>query len=152
LVGNAAGIKNPTDQYASLLKSRTVLDAMVARFNLKELYGEALMEDARKALDQRTKVFAGLKDGIITIEVDDHDPKRAADMANAYVEELHNLSKTLAIGEAAQRRLFFETQLRLAKDNLAKAEIALRASGVSEATLKILPQSALEALARLKAQ
>jgi uncharacterized protein involved in exopolysaccharide biosynthesis len=95
---------------------------------------------------------AGVKDGIISIDVDDHDPKRAADIANAFVEELRNLSNTLAIGEAAQRRLFFETQLRQTKDSLTKSELALRGSGISEAALKTMPQSAVEALARLKAQ
>jgi capsule polysaccharide export protein KpsE/RkpR len=97
-------------------------------------------------------VSAGVKDGIISIEAEDRDPKRAADIANAFVEELRNLSNTLAIGEAAQRRLFFETQLRQTKDNLTKSELALRGSGISEAALKTMPQSAIEALARLKAQ
>jgi uncharacterized protein involved in exopolysaccharide biosynthesis len=97
-------------------------------------------------------VSAGIKDGLISIEVDDHDPKRAADMANAFVEELRNLTKALAITEAAQRRLFFEEQLAQSKDNLTKSEIALQASGVSSAALRTVPQSALESLASLKAQ
>jgi len=152
LVGSAAGIKNPADQYVALLKSRSVYDAIIQRFNLRELYNERYIEDTRKELEKRTKVSAGVKDGIISIDVDDHDPKRAADMANAFVEELRNLSNTLAISEAAQRRLFFETQLRQTKDNLTKSELALRGSGISEAALKTMPQSAVEALARLKAQ
>jgi uncharacterized protein involved in exopolysaccharide biosynthesis len=152
LVGGASGLKNPADQYVALLKSRSVFDAIVQRFDLKELYEAMYLEDARKALEQRTRVMAGVKDGIISIEVDDHDPKRAAAIANAFVEELRNLTKTLAISEAAQRRLFFEEQLAQAKDNLTTSEIALQGSGVSEATLRTVPQSALEALARLKAQ
>src|SRR5687767_9577091 len=152
LVGGAAGLKNPADQYVALLKSRSVSDAIVQRFTLKELYEATYLEDARKELEQRTRASSGAKDGIISIEVDDHDPKRAAAMANAFVEELRNLTKTLAITEAAQRRLFFEEQLAQAKDNLTKSEIALQGSGVSEATLRTVPQSALEALARLKAQ
>jgi len=152
LVGGAAGLKNPADQYVSLLKSRSVYDAIVQRFKLKELYGATYFEDARKGLEQRTRASAGAKDGIISIEVDDHDPKRAAAMANAFVEELRNLTKTLAITEAAQRRLFFEEQLAQAKENLTKSEVALQGSSVSESTLRTVPQSALEALARLKAQ
>jgi uncharacterized protein involved in exopolysaccharide biosynthesis len=152
LVGSAAGIKNPADQYVALLKSRSVYDAIVQRFKLKELYEATYLEDARRGLEQRTRASAGAKDGIISIEVDDHDPKRAAAIANAFVEELRNLTKTLAITEAAQRRLFFEEQLAQAKENLTKSEIALQASGVSAATLRTVPQSALEALARLKAQ
>jgi len=152
LVGPAAGIKNPADQYVALLKSRSVYDAIIQRFKLKELYEATYLEDARKELEQRSEVSAGVKDGIIAIEVEDHDPKRAAAIANAFVEELRNLTKTLAITEAAQRRLFFEEQLTEAKDNLTKSEIALQGSGVSQATLRTVPQSALEALARLKAQ
>lgn len=152
IVGGAAGLKNPADQYVALLKSRSVSDAIVQRFKLKELYEASYLEDARKELEQRTRVSAGVKDGIIAIEVDDHDPKRAADMANAFVEELRNLTKTLAITEAAQRRLFFEEQLAQAKNHLTKSEVALQGSSVSESTLRTVPQSALEALARLKAQ
>ena len=152
LVGGAAGLKNPADQYVALLKSRSVYDPIIQRFKLKELYEAAYLEDARRELEQRSRASAGAKDGIISIEVDDHDPKRAAAMANAFVEELRNLTKTLAITEAAQRRLFFEEQLAQAKNNLTKSEVALQGSGVSEATLRTVPQSALEALARLKAQ
>ena len=152
LAGAATGIKNPADQYLAFLKSWSVLDAMIERFKLKDPSKEQYIEDLRRSLSGRTKITAGLKDGIITIEVSDEDPKRAADMANAYVEELRNLLKTLAVTEAAQRRLFFETQLKQAKDNLTKAEIALRGSGINEATLRTVPTSALEALARIKAQ
>jgi uncharacterized protein involved in exopolysaccharide biosynthesis len=152
LVGSAAGIKNPADQYVALLKSRRVYDAIIQRFNLRELYNEHYMEDTRNELEKRTRVSAGVKDGIISIEAEDRDPKRAADIANAFVEELRNLSNTLAITEAAQRRLFFDAQLKQTKDHLTKSELALRGSGISEAALKTMPQSAVEALARLKAQ
>jgi tyrosine-protein kinase Etk/Wzc len=154
LAGLAGGttIRNPADQYIALLKSRSVYDPLIQRFNLKELYEARYTEDARKVLESRTRFSAGLKDGVISIEVDDHDAKRAADIANGFVEELRNLSKTLAITEAAQRRLFFETQVKQTRDSLTAAERALRGSGVSEAVLKTMPQSTLEVLARLKAQ
>jgi tyrosine-protein kinase Etk/Wzc len=152
LVGGAAGIKNPADQYVALLKSRSVYDGIIQRFKLKELYGERYIEDTRRELEKRTKISAGVKDGIVSIDAEDEDPKRAADIANGFVEELRELSKSLAITEAAQRRLFFEAQLKQTKDHLSKSELALRVSGVSEAVLKTMPQSALEVLARLKAQ
>jgi uncharacterized protein involved in exopolysaccharide biosynthesis len=110
------------------------------------------MVDARAQLEIKMRASLGVKDGIISIEVEDRDPKRAADMANAFVDELRKLTNTIAVTEAAQRRLFFETQLKQSKDTLTKAEIALRASGVSEATLRTVPQSTLESIARLKAQ
>lgn len=149
--GAALGIKNPADLYIGMMKSRTVADTLLERFKLKELYQEEYGEEVRKELASRTHVTAG-KDGLIVIEVDDEDPERAAEMANAYVEALRELTQTLAVTEAGQRRLFFERQLKQAKDELTKSEVALRGSGISEATLKTVPQSALEALARLKAE
>jgi tyrosine-protein kinase Etk/Wzc len=151
LSGAALGIKNPADTYAAMIKSRTVADRLIARFNLRQLYERENGDDARKELASRTKVVVG-KDGLITIDVDDHDPKRAAELANAYVRELHELTQSLAVSEAAQRRVFFERQLKQAKEDLTKAEQELRSSGISEAALKTMPQSAVESVARLKAQ
>lgn len=125
MAGGIAGIKNPSDLYIGMFKSRTVLDSMVQRFDLMNYYAAKFPSQARTALEGSTKITAG-KDGIIAIEVDDKDPKRAADMANGYVEELRKLTKVLAVTEASQRRLFFEQQFNQAKDNLAKAEIVAR--------------------------
>lgn len=152
LVGAMAPIKSAADTYVGLLKSHTVFNAIATKFDLKAQYKARFREDLFKELERRTRFIVGSKDGIITIEVDDDDPKRAAAMANAFVEELQRVSNTLAVTEAGQRRLFFERQLAQAKDNLTKSEVALRSSGVSEAVLRTVPQSTLEALARLKAQ
>src|SRR5258706_5154615 len=157
-LGNIAGVlgpnvvKSPPDQYISLLKSNTALDDMIGRFKLRELYGAKYVDEARKALVGNTRITAGPKDGILSIEVDDSDPKRAAAIANGYIEQLRKVLNTLAITEAGQRRLFYGQQLKEAKENLAGAETALRASGVSEMLLKTMPQSALAGVAQLKAQ
>jgi tyrosine-protein kinase Etk/Wzc len=111
--------------YVSILKGRTIADAIIARFNLKEAYGETLDADARRALDRRVFVSAG-RDGIITVEVEDREPMRAADIANAFVEELERLTFGMAMTEAGQRRLFFEKQLKLVRDDLTSAEFGLR--------------------------
>ena len=149
--GAMAGIRNPADTYVAMLKSRTIADAMLARFKLRELYEVDLAEDARKVLLTNSRASVG-KDGLITIEVDDHDPARAADMANAYVEQLGTMMLKLATTEAGQRRLFFEKRLQEARDELTRAEVALRAGGVGQSALKATPQSALEPLAKLRAQ
>ncbi|TAK42805.1 MAG: lipopolysaccharide biosynthesis protein [Betaproteobacteria bacterium] len=151
-VGGSYGAKSPADQYVALMKSRAVLDPIIERFKLRELYKSPLLAETRTKLERNVRISVGAKDGIISIEVDDQDPVRSAELANALVAGLRDLTNSLAVTEAAQRRLFFDEQLKLAKDNLARAEIALRGSGVSEAALKTVPQTALEALARLKAQ
>jgi tyrosine-protein kinase Etk/Wzc len=149
-LAGAGGLKNPADQYVAMLRSRTVADQIVKRFDLLRVYDVDLQEDARRALHGNVKTSAG-KDGMIAIEVDDHDPKRAAAIANAMVEELRALTRSLSLGEAQQRRTFFEAQLTDAKDRLIEAERSLRASGITEDTIKAEPRAAIETIARLRA-
>ncbi len=149
--GAAAGIKNPTDLYVGLLKSRTIADQMVNRFKLMDVYETEFKEDARKSLDSATNASAG-KDGLITIAVDDKDPKRAAALANAYVQELSALTGKLAVTEAQQRRKFLAQELAKAKQNLVRTEAALGRTGVGESFLKMNPQAIGEGIATIKAQ
>jgi uncharacterized protein involved in exopolysaccharide biosynthesis len=153
VAGGAIGGRNPSDLYVGMLKSRTVADNLVARFDLDKVYEQDLQSRTRSALQSNTAIVAG-RDGIITIDVDDKDPRRAADLANAYVEELMKLTKVLAVTEASQRRLFFENQLLQAKDNLTGAEIAAR-QGLQKGGLAQVDaqgRSMIDVTARLRAQ
>lgn len=142
--GGIAGIKNPNDLYVGLLESRTVADNLIARFKLKERYESATMDDARKALASVSVVSNGKKDGMISISATDKNPQFAADLANAYVDELAKLTQTMALTEASQRRLFFEKQLKEARDQLAEAEGALRST--QEKTGLIQPEAQVQAI------
>jgi uncharacterized protein involved in exopolysaccharide biosynthesis len=151
--GANLGLKNPNDLYVGILGSRTIADALIARFGLAALYDQSTQVDARAILDEHSDFLSG-KDGLIVVEVVDRDPKRAADMANAYVEELEKLMSTLAITEAGQRRLFFEKQLTQAKDDLARAETSLKATQEKTGLVQIDEQgkAMIEAVATLRAQ
>ena len=120
------GIKNPNDQQIALLKSRTVEDAMVARFHLRELYRRKYFSTARQSFEKHTETDNGLKDGLIHLSVTDTDPRRAAEMANGWVEEYQRFTATLAVTEASQRRLFYERELDIARQDLAQAEEAMK--------------------------
>ena len=150
----ALALRIRRDMYVSLLTSRTVEDAMIHRFGLMQEYHEKKMEDTRKALERRTTAVAGAKDGLIRLTIEDHDPKRAAELANGYIEEFRRLSATLAITEAARRRLFFEQQLQQAKDNLTAAENAMAKTQQSTGVLQIDSQARalIESAAVLRAQ
>lgn len=150
LAGAATGLKNPNDQFVSFLQSRTLQDTLVERFKLIERYESEFQEDARKELSENARISAG-KDGLITVDTDDHDPAFAAELANAHVQELTLLLGRLAVTEAQQRRLFFEKQLADAKTKLIQAEQALQASGVNMSALKANPEAAVAALAQLQA-
>ena len=150
LAGAATGLKNPSDQYIAFMKSVSVQDALIERFKLIEKYEAKLKTDARLALTGSVRISSG-KDGLISVEVDDKDPKFAAELANAHVEELRNLLARLAVTEAQERRMFFEKQLQITKENFTKADLALKSSGINSSVLKSSPASAVEAVARLKA-
>jgi len=108
-----------------MLKSRTIADQVVEKFELRRVYGEERLSDARKELARKTTIAAS-RDGVISIEVEDKEPRRAAEIANGYIEGLRRLTVGLAVSEAAQRRLFFEGQLRKAKNDLIAAETELK--------------------------
>jgi tyrosine-protein kinase Etk/Wzc len=150
-LAGAGGIKSPADQYVALTGSRSVKDALIEKFKLTERYDTTLRQDARKELEKNTRISTA-KNGLITVEVDDHEPQIAADMANAYVEELSRLMSRLALTEAQERRVFFEGQLKKSKEGLVAAETALKATGISESAVKASPTAAVGAVASLMAQ
>ena len=151
LAGAAAGIKNPSDQYIAFLKSRSLQDAIIDRFDLMKKWELELRQDARTRLEGSVRITSG-KDGIIDVEVDDEDPVFAAAMANAHVEELRILMNRLAVTEAQQRRQYFEQQLQKAKENMVKAEQALKATGVNSTAIKSSPEAAVGAVAEIQAR
>jgi uncharacterized protein involved in exopolysaccharide biosynthesis len=154
LAGGSLGIKNPGDMYVSLFRSRSVEDALIQRFGLMSRYHKKTMEDARTAFEDRSAVVLGVKDGLIRITVTDRDPKLAADIANAYVDEFHKQSANLAISEASQRRAFFQQQLLEANQNLTVAEEALKRAEQSTGVLQIDSQakSLIQSAATLNGQ
>ena len=151
LAGVATGLKSPGDQIVAFLKSESVSNALIDRFKLIERYEAELKTDARRRLESDSNIAFG-KDGFITVAVDDKDPVFAAQMANGFVEEVSKLLNRLAVTEAQQRRAFFEIQLLQTKNNLVKAELALKSSGVSSSALKSNPDITVRAVAVLQAQ
>jgi uncharacterized protein involved in exopolysaccharide biosynthesis len=147
-------LKNPNDMYVAMLKSRTVENAMVSRFGLMQEYRKKYLSDARKAFERHADVDGSGKDGLIHIKVEDHDPNRAAALANGYVDQFRGLSEKLAITEAQQRRLFFEDQWKQANQNLADAEEALKETQQKTGLIEIDSQARalIESAAALRAQ
>jgi len=152
LAGAAGAIRTPADQYVALMQSVTVSDRIIDQFKLMEEYDADYRLDARKTLSNNVRISVGKKDGLITVEVDDKSPQRAAAMANQYVDELRRLTSTIAVTEAQQRRLFFEHQLLQTKDKLIAAQQALAASGFSQGAIKAEPKAAAEGYAKLRAE
>ena len=118
--------KTPDDLYVALLKSESVLRGLDQRFNLKAHYEVDTNEALRRVFPTYVRVNSDKKSGVIAVEVDDTDPKFAAELANAHEGEVTKLLGRLAVSEAQLRRAFFEKQLQETKENLVKAEQSLQ--------------------------
>jgi uncharacterized protein involved in exopolysaccharide biosynthesis len=151
LAGGLAG-KTPDELYVNLLKSDSVQRALATKFDLYKRYEIETYEVLRKAIPQNVRVSSDKKSGVITVEVDDKEPQFAAELANGYAVEITKLLGRLAVSEAQQRRVFFDQQLKETKDNLIKAEQALR-SVQEKSGMIVLDQQAeaiIKSVAELK--
>jgi tyrosine-protein kinase Etk/Wzc len=152
--GIGLGIRTGTnDIYLGLLKSRPIADAIIQKFNLAMVYRSRDMTAARKKLEDNTQI-ATQESGFISVSVTDRDRNRSADLANCYTEQLRVLTKTLAVTEASQRRLFYESQLKEAKEALVVAEMNFQQIQQNKGMIQLDAQAKamIEGLAALRAK
>ena len=154
LVGlSGGGAANSGQMMIGILKGNTVVDAIIDRFNLMELYEQDIRLNMRKTVtDNILEVNEDIKSGIVTVAALDEDPVRAADIANAFVEELQKRLQGLSLTEAGQRRLFFEAQLKQAQQSLADAEDAMLRYQQESGVIVLEPQmkALLESITALR--
>ena len=124
IAGDVLGLtaKNTSELFVGVLQSRTVQDKLIQQFELQKLYHDRRMADARKDLADHTSISIDRKSQIITIGVTDRDPKRAAAMGQAYVEELNRLVADLSTSSARRERMFLEERLQAVNKDLESAE------------------------------
>jgi tyrosine-protein kinase Etk/Wzc len=153
LAGGGLGLKSPNDIYIGLLTSRPIADAIIQKFSLAKEYHAKDMTAARKELAGNT-VATSEKNGFISVSVTDKDKKRVAEMANAYTDQLRILTKTLAVTEASQRRLFYEEQLKQAKETLLASELSFQQVQQKKGLVQLDAQAKamIESLTALRAQ
>jgi capsule polysaccharide export protein KpsE/RkpR len=154
LAGSFVSGKTTSDLYVGMLKSRTVADVLIKKFDLKELYKKKYLEDVYKHLAKRINIKVSRKDQIISVSVEDKDPKRAADMANAYLDALDRINRTVNITEGQRKRIFLEKRLKETKDDLSRAEIALKEFQEKYGLVSIEEQAkvAIEGAAKIKGE
>jgi capsule polysaccharide export protein KpsE/RkpR len=115
------GSKSEGALYVMVLQGRTIADSLIQRFDLRKVYGVQYWMDARKRLASHTEIAEDRKSGVIVIKVTDRDPRRAAQLAQAYVEELNRLVATVSTSAARRERIFIEQRLTSAKQDLDTA-------------------------------
>lgn len=153
LAGGFLGLKSPADLWVGILKSQTVRDAIIKRFDLMRLYKAKTVEDARNALDGMVKINKS-KEDIISISVEDKDPQRAAFLASAFVEELDKVNKSVVMSAGGRMRSFVEKRLGEGKVELEKIEEAVKTFQEKNGAVKLDDQSKaiIEAIGKIKGQ
>ena len=148
------GLKSTSDVFVGILSSRTVQDTLIQQFELKKLYGDRRMEDARKDLAEHTGISVDRKSQIITITVTDKSPQRAAAIAQAYVVELNRLVAQLSTSSARRERVFLEGRLQAVSQDLEVAEKNFSEFASKNAAIDVKEQgkAMLEAAATLQGQ
>jgi len=122
MAGDLLGLKSSGELFVGILQSRTVQDRLIDRFDLRKVYRQRLWLDARKELEANTGIFEDRKSGIISVTVTDKDPRRAAEMGQAYVTELNRLVAELSTSGAHRERVFLEERLKTVQQDLEDAE------------------------------
>ena len=100
LAAGGLGAKTPDELYVALLKSDSVQHALADRFDLKTRYEVTTYETLRKVMPSYIRVTSEKTSGVISVEVDDREPKFAADLANAHATEVTKVLARLAVSEA----------------------------------------------------
>jgi uncharacterized protein involved in exopolysaccharide biosynthesis len=152
LAGLAGAGPSAIDLHVAVLRSRTVADRIIERFDLQKAWGHVQRAQTQQLLARRVEINIGRREGVVTIDVEDDHPQRAAAIANQLIDELRAVLRGFALDEARQRRAFYEAQLARARESLAQAQKALQASGYDRAALRAEPRAAAEAYARLQAE
>src|SRR6202453_1306241 len=125
LASGLLGSHTSTALFINLLHSATVSGHIIDRFQLQHLYGNRYRVDTAKRLARRTTITEDKKSGVITVEVEDHDPVRARDMAQAYLDELNKLVNRTSTSSAHLERVFIERRLQAVTADLERAQLAL---------------------------
>jgi uncharacterized protein involved in exopolysaccharide biosynthesis len=138
-----------------VLRGNTVVDNIIDQFDLMNLYKQEYRIKMREYVTSKLlELTEDTKSGIVTIAVLNEDPVRAAEITNAFVEELKKVVRSLAVGEAAQRRIFFEQQLIESHKILGDAEGELQRYQEKSGLVVMEPQfqAMLESIETLRAQ
>lgn len=155
LLQNALPTSSPGDFFVGVLQSEPILNAIIDRFDLRNRYDVDTRQEARKILLEDVFTFLNnTTNSIVSVSAQEKDPKLAADMANACVDELIKLLGALTYTDAGKRRVFFEAELKKVYEQLGKSEDALQGFQETTGVLKMDEQSSVmfQAIASLKAQ
>jgi capsule polysaccharide export protein KpsE/RkpR len=88
-----------------------------------------------------TTISDDKKSGVITLSVQDTDPVRARDLAQAYLDELNHVLTRTSTSSARQERVFIESRLRSVGVDLEQAQLAMSEFSSKNSTIDLKEQT-----------
>jgi uncharacterized protein involved in exopolysaccharide biosynthesis len=154
LAGSLLGGNNSTALFVDLLRCGTVTGGLIDRFHLQTTYHKRYRVDTAKYLSHNTAITDDKKSGVITITVEDTDPRRARDLAQGYLDELNLLLNRTSTSSAHQERVFIEKRLQKVKADLEQAQQRMSEFSSTHTTIDIKEQTRamVDAASKLQAQ
>jgi capsule polysaccharide export protein KpsE/RkpR len=135
------GVKTSGDLFVGVLRSETVENGVINKFDLRKEYGERRYQDARKTLEDKTDVTTDRKSGILTLKISDRNPQQAAAMGREYIEQLNRVVIALDTGSAHRERMFLENRLKEVQVDLENAEKDFSQFASRNTTIDVKEQS-----------
>jgi uncharacterized protein involved in exopolysaccharide biosynthesis len=126
-LSSVLGIDIPkgSDLYIGVLRSATIADSLIRRYDLVRTYGAKDEEKTARKLAEHTAITL-TTESFIRIAVTEKDKRLAAGLANAYAEQLDLFLRQNTNTSARRRREFLERRLTEARADLVVAENVLR--------------------------
>jgi len=141
LAGGLLGGHPNTALYENLLESGTIAGKLIDRFDLQKVYHSRYRFTTAKHLARMTKISDDKKSGVITLSVQDTDPVRARDLAQAYLDELNHVLTRTSTSSARQERVFIESRLRSVGVDLEQAQLAMSEFSSKNSTIDLKEQT-----------
>jgi len=154
IASDLLGMKSTGALFIGVLQSRSVQDRIIDQFDLKHVYHTGFEINAEKKLAKNTEISEDRKSGIITLTVTDHDPKRAAQIAGGYVNQLNAMVSGLNMSSAHRERVFLEERLKDVTKEMEVAEEDFSQFSSKNSTIDVSAQARamLESSAMLQGQ
>ena len=127
-------------EFVPILKSQRVAEAIIRRFNLHEEYEAATREELLQMVDDRLEVELS-REQFLTVSYEAETPQQAAEIANAFVEELDLALRHRREKQARELRNYLEKRLAKAESGMIEAERAYNAFQKEHSAIDIESQT-----------
>lgn len=116
-----------SDKYIAILKSATVTDDIIKKFDLRKEYDKESDYYEKVVKEWQSNSELEIQDeGNLTITVYDKDPQKAADIANYMVNRLNEINTTLGVTNAKANREFIEKRYSQNVDDINNLETGMK--------------------------